>query len=115
MKARTIFMSLPKRKRYQSGEIPGVLDQGQGCSGARASKVTVGWTKRVKTLYRVQMPQRQLRRREVEIEVFDDIVLLVAMKTQAEIGSRRESYLEAPQDRPWLGAAEIFSQLCVRR
>src|SRR5215475_9644805 len=31
-----------------------------------------------------------LRRREVEIEVFDDIVLLVAMKTQAEIGSRRE-------------------------
>src|ERR1700733_8363777 len=31
-----------------------------------------------------------MRRREVEIEVFDDIVLLVAMKTQAEIGSRRE-------------------------
>jgi hypothetical protein len=31
-----------------------------------------------------------LRRREVKIEVFDDIVLLVAMKTQAEIGSRRE-------------------------
>jgi len=31
-----------------------------------------------------------VRRREVEIEVFDDIVLLVAMKTQAEIGSRRE-------------------------
>ena len=31
-----------------------------------------------------------LRRREVEIEVFDDIVLLVAMKTQPEIGSRRE-------------------------
>jgi hypothetical protein len=31
-----------------------------------------------------------LRRRKVEIEVFDDIVLLVAMKTQAEIGSRRE-------------------------
>jgi hypothetical protein len=31
-----------------------------------------------------------LRRREVETEVFDDIVLVVAMKTQAEIGSRRE-------------------------
>ena len=31
-----------------------------------------------------------LRRRKVEIEVFDDIVLLVAMKPQAEIGSRRE-------------------------
>ena len=31
-----------------------------------------------------------LRRREVEIEVFDDIVLVVAMKNQAEIGSRRE-------------------------
>ena len=31
-----------------------------------------------------------LRRREVEIEVFDDIVLVVAMKAQAEIGSRRE-------------------------
>ena len=31
-----------------------------------------------------------LRRREVEIEVFDDVVLVVAMKTQAEIGSRRE-------------------------
>jgi hypothetical protein len=31
-----------------------------------------------------------LRRRKVEIEVFDDIVLVVAMKTQAEIGSRRE-------------------------
>jgi hypothetical protein len=31
-----------------------------------------------------------LRRREVEIEVFDDIVLLLAMKPQAEIGSRRE-------------------------
>jgi hypothetical protein len=30
------------------------------------------------------------RRREVETEVFDDIVLVVAMKTQAEIGSRRE-------------------------
>ena len=30
------------------------------------------------------------RRRQVEIEVFDDLVLLVAMKTQAEIGSRRE-------------------------
>ena len=30
----------PERKRYQSGEIPGVHDQGQGCSGARASKVT---------------------------------------------------------------------------
>ena len=31
-----------------------------------------------------------LRRRKAEIEVFDDIVLLVAMKTQAEIGSQRE-------------------------
>ena len=31
-----------------------------------------------------------LRRRKVETEVFDDVVLLVAMKTQAEIGSRRE-------------------------
>ncbi|HMF24466.1 MAG TPA: TMEM143 family protein [Pseudolabrys sp.] len=31
-----------------------------------------------------------LRRREVEIEVFDDIVLVVAMKTRAEISSRRE-------------------------
>src|SRR5215471_222298 len=31
-----------------------------------------------------------LRRREVETEVFDDIVLVVAMKTQAEIGSHRE-------------------------
>ncbi len=31
-----------------------------------------------------------LRRRKAEIEVFDDIVLLVAMKTRAEIGSRRE-------------------------
>ena len=31
-----------------------------------------------------------LRRREVEIEVFDDVVLLVAMKTKGEIGSRRE-------------------------
>ena len=31
-----------------------------------------------------------LRRRKVEIEVFDDIVLLVAMKTQGEIGSRRQ-------------------------
>jgi hypothetical protein len=31
-----------------------------------------------------------LRRRKVDIEVFDDIVLMVAMKTQAEIGSRRE-------------------------
>jgi hypothetical protein len=31
-----------------------------------------------------------VRRRVVEIEVLDDIVLLVAMKTQAEIGSRRE-------------------------
>jgi hypothetical protein len=31
-----------------------------------------------------------LRRRKVEIEVFDDIVLVVAMKTQIEIGSRRE-------------------------
>lgn len=31
-----------------------------------------------------------LRRREVEIEVFDDIVLVVAMKSKAEIGSRRE-------------------------
>ena len=30
------------------------------------------------------------RRRKVEIEVFGDIVLVVAMKTQAEIGSRRE-------------------------
>ena len=31
-----------------------------------------------------------LRRRKVEVEVFDDIVLVVAMKTQMEIGSRRE-------------------------
>ncbi len=31
-----------------------------------------------------------LRRREVEIEVFDDVVLLVAIKTQAEIGAQRE-------------------------
>jgi hypothetical protein len=31
-----------------------------------------------------------MRRREVEIEVFDDIVLMVAVKPQAEIGSRRE-------------------------
>ena len=31
-----------------------------------------------------------LRRHEVKIEVFDDIVLVVARKTQAEIGSRRE-------------------------
>src|SRR5262249_2941617 len=33
------------RKRYPAGEIPGGLDQGQGCSGARASRVTVEWTK----------------------------------------------------------------------
>jgi Protein of unknown function (DUF3754) len=31
-----------------------------------------------------------LRRRKVEVEVFDDIVLVVAMKAQMEIGSRRE-------------------------
>jgi Protein of unknown function (DUF3754) len=31
-----------------------------------------------------------LRQRKVKIEVFDDIMLLVAMKTLAEIGSRRE-------------------------
>ena len=31
-----------------------------------------------------------LRRRQVETEVFDDIVLVVAMKTQVEIGSQRE-------------------------
>jgi hypothetical protein len=31
-----------------------------------------------------------MRRRDVEIEVFDDIVLMVAMKPQGEIGSRRE-------------------------
>jgi hypothetical protein len=31
-----------------------------------------------------------LRRREVEVEVFDDVVLLLAVKPQAEIGSRRE-------------------------
>ncbi len=31
-----------------------------------------------------------LRRRKVEVDVFDDIVLVVAMKTKAEIGSRRE-------------------------
>jgi hypothetical protein len=31
-----------------------------------------------------------LRRRKIETEVFDDVVLLVAMKTPAEIGSRRE-------------------------
>ena len=31
-----------------------------------------------------------LRRRKVETEVFDDIVFVVAMKTRAEIGSRRE-------------------------
>jgi hypothetical protein len=31
-----------------------------------------------------------LRRRKIETEVFDDVVLLVAMKTQAEIGSRHE-------------------------
>jgi len=31
-----------------------------------------------------------LRRRKVEAEVFDDVVLLVAMKPQAEIGSQRE-------------------------
>ena len=28
-----------------AGEIPGVLDQGQGCPGARAGTVTVEWTK----------------------------------------------------------------------
>lgn len=31
-----------------------------------------------------------LRRREIEIEVFDDIVLVVAMKTEGEIGSKHE-------------------------
>lgn len=31
-----------------------------------------------------------IRRRKVEIEVFDDVVLVVAMKTEAEIGSKRE-------------------------
>jgi hypothetical protein len=31
-----------------------------------------------------------LRRRKVETQVFDDVVLVVAMKTQSEIGSRRE-------------------------
>ena len=31
-----------------------------------------------------------LRRHKVEVDVFDDVVLVVAMKTQAEIGSRRE-------------------------
>ena len=46
MKAPTMFMSWVGRKPYQAGEIPGVLDQGQGCSGARASTVTVEWTKR---------------------------------------------------------------------
>ena len=50
-----------------------------------------------------------LRRREVEIEVFDDIVLVVAMKSQAEIGSRRElRILKRRQDYPRDSAAEIF-------
>jgi hypothetical protein len=31
-----------------------------------------------------------LRRRKIEAEVYDDLVLLAAMKSQAEIGSRRE-------------------------
>jgi hypothetical protein len=31
-----------------------------------------------------------LRRRKIEAEVYDDVVLLVAMKSQVEIGSRRE-------------------------
>lgn len=35
-----------------------------------------------------------LRRREVEVEVFDDIVILVAMKTQAEIGSSELRHLK---------------------
>ena len=55
-----------------------------------------------------------LRQREVEIEVFDDLVLVVAMKTQTEIGSRRE-LLEAPQDHPRIGTAEVLPQYRVRR
>src|SRR5213082_685432 len=46
MKAPTMFMSLTGTQAVQAGEIPGVLDQGQGRSGARASRVTLGWTKR---------------------------------------------------------------------
>ena len=42
MKTPTMFMSLPERKRYPAGEIPGVLDKGQGRSRGRASRVTAG-------------------------------------------------------------------------
>ncbi|HML06507.1 MAG TPA: TMEM143 family protein [Xanthobacteraceae bacterium] len=42
-----------------------------------------------------------LRRRKIEAEVFDDVVMLAAMKSQAEIGSRREvKALERRKMRP---------------
>ena len=56
-----------------------------------------------------------LRRREVEIEVFDDIVLVVAMKSQAEIGSRRELRILSAARLSRDGAAEIFPKYGVRR
>src|SRR5215470_8007652 len=42
MKAPTMFMSLTGMKQYQAGETSGGLDQGQGCSGRRASKLNPG-------------------------------------------------------------------------
>src|SRR6516162_628311 len=59
MKARTMFMSLTGTQALPAGEIPGVLDQGQGRSGACASKVTVGWTKRVKPDATASAPMQQ--------------------------------------------------------
>ena len=52
-----------------------------------------------------------LRRREVEVEVFDDVVLFAAMRPKAEIGSKRElAPPGAAQDPARLRAAQIFPQ-----
>ena len=53
---------------------------------------------------------RGWRRHTVEIEVFDDLVVLVAMKTQAEIRSRRElRTLKRRKMSPRLRTAQVFS------
>ena len=55
-----------------------------------------------------------LRRRKVEAEVYDDVVLLVAMKSQAEIASQRERRaLERRKIRPGSVLLKYFRNIAV--
>ena len=97
----------PERKQHQAGEICGVLDQEQGGSGARASRVTPdrGGPKRYRRRRR-----RGLRRRR---ECLGNAIEQDGAQVDSRIGPRKADSDRRPNGRNGRGSPNLRSWICA--